>query len=129
MAACIVIIIINIIAQSILGDRIQHELNTWMQGSADKFNMSIGAIAAGILMEFIIGIILVWLYAAMYHQFGLKLRTTLYVAVCVWILGAIFFSDFPLIGMISVFSYAILEVMQLLSLFAAMLVGAWVYDK
>lgn len=129
LAAGIVIIIINIIAQSLLGDRIKYEMNAWMLGAADKINLSIGAIVVGIVMKLIIGIILVWLYAAIYPRFGSGLRTALYVAASVWILGAIFFSDFPLIGMISVLSYTALEVMQFLSLFVAMFVGAWIYTK
>ncbi len=129
LAAGIVIIILNILAQFVLGDRVQHEMNAWMPGSADRMNMSVEAIAAGIVMKFIIGIILVWLYAAVCPRFGAGPRTASYVAVCVWILGAIFFSDFPLMGMISVLSYVILEVMQFLSFLAATLVGARIYTE
>lgn len=100
-----------------------------MPGSTDRMNLSGAAIATGIVMKFIIGIILVWFYAAVRPRFGAGPRTAAYVAICVWILGAIFFSDFPLMGMISVLSYVILEVMQFLSFLVATLVGARIYTE
>jgi uncharacterized membrane protein len=129
LVAGIVIIILNVLAQFVLGERVQQEMDAWMPGSADGMTMSVAAIAAGIIMKFIIGIILVWLYAAIRPRFGPGPRTASYVAVCVWILGAIFFSDFPLMGMISVLSYVILEVMQFLSFLVATLVGARIYTE
>lgn len=129
VVAGIVIILLNILAQFVLGEGVQQEMNAWLPGSADRMTMSIAATVAGIVMKFIIGIILVWFYAAVRPRFGAGPRTAFYVAVCVWILGAIFFSDFLLLGMISIFSYVILEVMQFLSFLVATLVGAWIYTE
>jgi hypothetical protein len=129
LVAGIVIILLNILAQFVLGDSIQQEMNAGMPSSADSMTMSITATVAGIVMKFIIGIILVWLYAAVRPRFGAGPRTAFYVAVCVWILGAIFFSDFLLLGMMSLLSYVILEVMQFLSFLVATLVGAWIYSE
>jgi hypothetical protein len=129
LVAGVVIILLNILAQFVLGDRIQNEMNAGMPGSADSMTMSVAAVAAGIVMKFIIGIILVWLYAAVRPRFGPGPRTAFYIAVCVWILGAIFFSDFLLLGMMSILSYVILEVMQFLSFIVATLVGAWIYTE
>ena len=127
--AGIVIILLNILAQFVLVDSVQQEMSAGLPGSADTMTMSVAATAAGIVMKFIIGVILVWLYAAVRPRFGAGPRTAFYVAVCVWILGAIFFSDFLLLGMMSAFSYVILEVMQFLSFLAATLVGAWIYTE
>lgn len=129
LVAGMVIILLNILAQFVLGDSIQQEMNAAMPGSTDNMTMSIAATVAGIVMKFIIGIILVWLYAAVRPRFGAGPRTAFYVAVCVWILGAIFFSDFLLLGMMSALSYVILEVMQFLSFLVATLVGAWIYTE
>ncbi len=129
LLAGVIIIIFNIFAQFILMDRVQHEMNTWMPGSVDRMNMGAGAIAAGLIMKFLIGIILIWLYAAILPRFGPGPRTASYVAITVWILGAIFFSDFPLMGMMSVASYVLLEIMQLVTLLIAILVGARIYSE
>jgi hypothetical protein len=129
LLAGVIIIIFNILGQFLLMDRIQHEMNTWIQGSADRISMGTGAIAAGIIMKLLIGIILIWFYAAMRPRFGPGPRTASYVAITVWILGAIYFSDFPLIGMMSVSSYALLEIMQFVTFLVAALVGARIYSE
>jgi hypothetical protein len=129
LLAGVTIIIFNILGQFVLMDRIQHEMNTWIPGSVDRMNMGTGAIAVGIIMKFVIGIILIWFYAAIRPRFGSGPRTASYVAITVWILGAIFFSDFPLMGMISVASYALLEIMQLVTFLIATLVGASIYSE
>lgn len=128
-AAGVALIILNILVQFAVGERIQHDMNAWIPGSADRMKMSGAAIAAGIAMKFVIGIVLIWFYAAVRPRFGPGPRTAFFVAISVWILGAIFFSDFPLMGMISVASYVMLEVMQLVSLLIAALLGAWVYKE
>ena len=129
LLAGVIILILNVVAQFVLTDRVQHEMSAWIPGSADRMNMGADAIAAGILMKFLIGIILIWLYAAIRPRFGPGPRTASYVAITVWILGAIFFSDFPLMGMISIASYALLEIMQLVSLLVATLFGARIYSE
>ena len=129
LLAGVVIFIFNLLAQFILMDRVQQEMNTWIQGSTDQMSMSAGAIAAGIMMKFAIGIMLIWLYAAIRPRFGPGPRTASYVAIVVWILGAIFFSDFPLMGMMSVTSYLLLEIMQFVTLLIATLAGARFYSE
>lgn len=129
LLAGVVILIFNILAQFVLMDRVQQEMNTWIPGSANRISMGAGVIAAGIVMKLVIGIILVWLYAAIRPRFGPGPRTASYVATVVWILGAIFFSDFPLMGMMSVASYALLEIMQLVTLLIATFVGARIYSE
>lgn len=129
LLAGVVIIIINVLAQFALMDRAQREMNAWMPGSADRMSMGGGAIAAGIIMKFVIGIMLVWFYAAIRPRFGPGARTAFYVAVFVWILGGIFFSDFLIVGMMSSTTYAMLEFFQLLSLLIATWLGARIYSE
>lgn len=129
LLAGFVIIILNILAQFVIMDRVQREMNTWLPGSADRMSMGVGTIAAGIIMKFVIGMILIWFYAAIRPRFGPGPRTASYVAIAVWILGAIFFSDFPLMGMMSGATYALLEIMQLVILLIATLVAAWTYTE
>jgi hypothetical protein len=128
LAAGVVIILLNILAQIVFGSRMQHEMNAWMSGSAEHKSASISTLVAGITMKFIIGLILMWYYAAMQLQFKQRFRTAVYAATSVWILGAIFFSDWLLLGIMSFTLYAIVEVLQLLSFFIAVLVGARIYE-
>ncbi len=129
MVAGMIIVILNVVAQFVLGDRVQREMNAWMPGSADRMSVGGLAIATGIIMKFIIGILLVWIYSAIRSRFGSGPRTAITAAISVWILGAIFFSDFPFMGMMSVTSYAILEVLQLFTFIIAALAGARLYKE
>ncbi len=129
MVAGMIIIILNVVAQIVLGDRVQREMNAWIPGSADRMSVSGLAITIGIILKFIIGILLIWLYSAIRSRFGPGPRTAITAAISVWILGAIFFSDFLFMGMMSVISYAIMEVLQLFTFIIATLVGARLYKE
>ncbi len=129
LSAGLVLIVFNILAQFVLTGRVQHEMNAWIPGSADRITMGAGPIAAGIILKFVIGILLVWIYAAIRPRMGPGPRTASYAAIFVWTLGAIFFSDFPMMGMMSVLTYAILEMIQLVAFVSAIWVGARSYSE
>ncbi len=124
-----VIIALNVVAQVVLSERLQHEMNAWMPGAADRMQASGAAVPAGIVMKLVIGMVLVWLYAAARPRLGPGPKTASLIALTVWLLAAIFFSDFPLTGMISWTTYAQLEALQLLAFLAAAWVGARLYRE
>ena len=129
LAAGIVLIVVNTLAQFVLGNRMQQDMNAWFPGSAERITMSGFAIGAGIILKFVIGVLLVWFYAAIRPRFGPGLRTASYGAFFVWILGAVFFSDYLFIGMMSAATYIIVEVIQLLAFLLATWTGARIYSE
>ncbi len=129
LAAGVVLIIINLLAQVCLGNRIQQDMNAWVPGLAERIHMTTFAITAGIILKLAIGVLLVWFYAAIRPQFGPGPRTASYSALFVWILGAIFFSDYLMIGMMSAGTYIIIEVIQLLGFLIAVWIGARIYSE
>jgi hypothetical protein len=129
LVAGVVIILFNILAQFVLADRVKQEMNNWIPASADRMSMGVGVIAAGLMMKFVVGIILIWVYAAIRPRFGPGPQTAAYVAIAVWILGAVFFSDLPLMGMMSITTYILLETLQLVTFLIASLVGAKMYSE
>ncbi len=124
-----VMIVFNILAQLVLVDRLRNEMNAWSPGSADQIRMGGEALVAGVIMKLVIGIMLVWLYAALRPRFGPGIRTASYVAIFVWILGGIFFSDYLLMGMMSGVTYGMIEIIQLVALLVAVWVGARIYSE
>ena len=124
-----VIIALNVVAQAVLSERVQHEMNAWMPGAADRMQTGGAAVPAGIAMKLVIGIVLVWLYAAARPRLGPGPKTASLIALAVWLLAAIFFSDFPLTGMISWATYVQLEALQLVAFLAAAWVGARLYRE
>lgn len=129
LVAGFVLIVINVLAQLILGNRIQEDMNAWAPASAERVTMSSLTVVAGIILKFVIGVCLVWLYAAIRPRFGPGFRAASFAAVFVWILGAIYFSDYLMIGMMSAATYIILEIVQLLGLVIAVWTGTRIYSE
>lgn len=124
LLAGVAIIVVNVIAQLTVGDRARSDMNAWLPGSADRMSLGAGALAAGIMFKLTIGVLIVWLSAALRPRFGPGPRPALYASMLVWVLGAIFFSDYPMMGMISICAYVIAELFQLVAFLLAAWIGA-----
>jgi hypothetical protein len=125
-----VILALNVAAQLVLGGRLEHEMNAWMTGAAERIQPgSAATVVAGLVMKLAIGTVLVWLYAVARVRLGPGPRTASLIALAVWLLAAVFFSDFPLTGMMSWTTYAMIEALQLVAFFAAAIAGAWLYRE
>jgi hypothetical protein len=127
LAAGVVLNAVNVGAQLALMDRLVREVNAWMPGAASRMGTGGAAIAAGVLLKLVLGVLLVWLYAALRPRFGPGPRTAVYAALFMWILSGIFDSDFMMIGMMSFGTYATLTFIQLAGLLFASWAGAWLY--
>jgi hypothetical protein len=91
--------------------------------------MSGGAIATNVITTFVIGLLLVWLYAAMRPRFGPGPKTAAYAALVVWICGFIFHLDWLLVGMMTTSTYALASLAALVQLLASAWVGAMIYTE
>jgi hypothetical protein len=129
LIAGVILIILNSLAQFVLMSRFQQEMNSWIPGATEHMATGAGVVAVGLILKFVLGTLLVWLYAAIRPRFGAGPRTAFIAAVFAWMLGAIFFSDIPMMGMVSVGTYAILDVLQFLAFFIAVWVGARAYSE
>lgn len=130
LLAGLVIVAVNVAAQAALGGRLEQETNAWMPGAAARMQPDgAGIMVIGMAMKIAIGVVLVWLYAAARPRLGVGQAAAVPVAIAAWVLGAIFFSDFPLTGMMSWATYLGLEAFQLAAFVAAALTGAWAYRE
>ena len=84
----------------ILGERVKAATEAFKPGLADQM-MQGPAIVTNIVMDFVLGITLVWTYAAIRPRFGPGIRTATYAAVLFWILAGIFLSGYMHMGIIS----------------------------
>ena len=84
----------------ILGERMKAATDAFKPGLADQM-MQGPAIVSNIVMDFVLGIALVWTYAAIRPRFGPGVRTATYAAVLFWILAGIFLSGYMHMGIIS----------------------------
>lgn len=76
-----------------------------------------------------IGLLLVWLYAAMRPRFGPGPKTAILAALVVWICGFVFHIDWVLIGMMSMTTNLLATLAALVQVIPAALVGAMLYKE
>jgi hypothetical protein len=101
IVAGVVMTVIGFISNMfILGARMKAESDAFKPGMADQM-MQGPAVITNIVMNLILGIALVWTYAAIRPRFGPGLKTATYVAVLFWILAGIFYSGYMHMGMMS----------------------------
>ena len=91
--------------------------------------MTGGAIAIGVISTFVVGILLVWLYAAMRPRFGPGMKTAALAALAVWICGFLFHLDWLNAGLMTPATYLMAAVMAAVQLFPSAAVGGMVYQE
>jgi len=91
--------------------------------------MTTGAVVTNIVVSFVIGLLLVWLYAAMRPRFGPGSRTAIFAAMVVWLCGFLFHMDMLILGMVSQQTYALASLVALVQLIASAWVGGMLYKE
>jgi hypothetical protein len=88
-----------------------------------------GVIAARVLTQFAVGLLLVWLYAAMRPRFGPGMKTAALAALAVWICGFLFYLDWLYVDMMTPVTYAIVSCVMLVTLLIAAGIGGMLYKE
>jgi hypothetical protein len=122
VAGC-VIVALDFVARVALGERTQRDLAAWLPSAADVMHVSGTGAAASVALKVVIGVVLVWLGTNLRPELGSATRRACWAALGAWLLGAIFFSDFALIGMLSPMTYVLVELFQLAAFVVAAVVG------
>jgi hypothetical protein len=112
----------------LLGSRMEAEAVAVAPALAGR-GASGAAIATNVISGFVVGILLVWLYAAMRPRFGPGPTTAIYAALVVWICGFLFHLDWVLVGMMTPTTNALASLAALVQVVAAALVGARIYSE
>ena len=96
-----------------------------LQGTA----MTQGAIVTNVMSPIAVGILLVWLYAAMRPRFGPGMKTATYAALAVWVCGFLFHMDWLLVGMMTPATYLMASVAAFVQVLASAAVGGMIYQE
>ena len=129
IAAGVVINVIDFVANTyILGARMKAETDAFKPGLSEQM-MTGSAITSYIIMDLVLGVMLVWTYAAIRPRFGPGLRTATYAAVLFWILGGIFNVGYLHMGMMSSGLWLTFAFIALVNFFLAAWVGAKLYTE
>src|SRR5687767_4192409 len=86
--------------------------------------MSSSALAMNVIAQFVVGILLVWLYAAIRPRFGPGMKTAVYAALVVWLCGFLFHLDWLFAGLMTNGTYMMAAVVALVQLIPSAAVGA-----
>ncbi|HEX9309661.1 MAG TPA: hypothetical protein VF887_02520 [Gemmatimonadaceae bacterium] len=129
IAAGVVINVIDFVTNTyILGARMKAETDAFKPGLSEQM-MTGSAITSYIIMDLVLGVMLVWTYAAIRPRFGPGLRTATYAAVLFWILGGIFNVGYLHMGMMSSGLWLTFAFIALVNFFLAAWVGAKLYTE
>jgi hypothetical protein len=129
IAAGVVMNVIDFISYKfILGARMMAESEAFKPGISQGM-MTSSAMISNIVMDLVLGILLVWTYAAIRPRFGPGMKTATYVAVLFWILAGIFLSGYLHMGMMSSGLWWTFAFVGLVNFWVSAWVGARLYSE
>ena len=103
LAAGVVMNILDFVMNGmIFGARMQAEMNAFKPGAGDAMAaMDTNTMIGYIIMDFVIGLLLAYTYAAMRPRFGPGAKTAIITALVFWIFGSILTVNYLMMGMMS----------------------------
>lgn len=129
IAAGVVINVIDFISNTyVLGSRMKAESDAFKPGMSDQM-MTGSAIAGYIVTDFVLGILLVWTYAAIRPRFGPGIKTAFYAAILFWLLVSISVSGYMHMGMMSAGLWWSFAFIGLVNFLLSAWVGARLYSE
>ena len=91
--------------------------------------MTTSVMVSYVVMDLVLGILLVWTYAAIRPRFGPGLKTAVYAAVLFWLLAGIFYSGNLHMGMMSAGLWWSFAIVGLVNFLLSAWVGARMYSE
>ena len=129
IAAGVVMNIIDFVSNMfIVGARMKAEADAFKPGMSDQMNQG-SAMVSYIVMDLVLGILLVWTYAAIRPRFGPGMKTATYAAVLFWLLSGIFLSGYMHMGMMSSGLWWTFAFIGLVNFWVSAWVGARLYSE
>ena len=118
-----------------IGEYLLNEVVLAEQLAAAMANMNLSAIgeqqiAAFVVMGFIIGLALVWIYAAIRPRFGPGVKTAIIAGVATWLIGSCLpAAGFAIMGVFPTNLAALGCLWALVEFTLAAVAGAWLYQE
>jgi heme/copper-type cytochrome/quinol oxidase subunit 3 len=125
----IIIVVIDFILNAVVfASRMKAEMDAFKPGLSDAMNNST-AMWTFIICDLVIGLILIWTYAAIRPRFGPGPKTAVTAALMVWITAGVLMSNYLMIGMMSMGSWWLYAICWLVNLLIATVIGARFYTE
>jgi hypothetical protein len=129
LVAGVIINIIDFISNAyILGARMKAESDAFKPGMSDAM-MQTGAMVSYIIMDLVLGVALIWTYAAIRPRYGAGPRTAAYAALLFWLLALIFTAGYRQMGIMSSGLWWTFAFVGLVNFLIATWAGAALYSE
>ncbi len=112
----------------VTGPGMTADMNNFKTGLGDSMNVP-GAWMGTFGMDLFMGILLVWLYAAIRPRFGPGMQTAVYAAIYMWLIGCFFTLSYGMIGMMTWSHWTVMAIAWLVTLIISVGVGARLYTE
>ena len=129
LAAGVVLNIIDYLTYGVLfADRMKSEMDAFKPGLSDM--MAGGrSIMMAVVTDFVVGLLLVWTYAAIRPRFGPGPSTAAAAAVLFWLFASLLNAGYLHMGMMSMGTWWTLAIIWLVNLLLAAFIGAKLYTE
>src|SRR5438105_954894 len=128
IVAGVVLNIIDFLSNDALAARMKAETEAFKPGLSAQMS-STSSMVSYIIMDFAMGIALIWTYAAIRPRFGAGPRTAIFTALLFWLLALIFYAGYRQMGMMSSGLWWTLAFIGLVNFLIAAVSGAAVYSE
>ena len=131
LAAGVVMNILDFIMNGVIfGDRMKADLNAFHPGAGDAMAaMDTNSMIGYIILDFVVGLVLAYSYAAMRPRFGAGAKTAIMSAIVLWIFGTIVSTNFLVMGIMSKGLWLSFAFAYLICLIIASLVAGALYSE
>ena len=131
LAAGLVMNILDFITNGVLfADQMKAAMNNFKPGAGDAMStMDMTTIAGMVILDFVIGLVLAYTYAAMRPRFGPGAKTSIITALLFWIFGSIISVSYLMMGMMSKGLWLSYGFAYLVCLIIASLVAGALYSE
>ena len=120
--------IVDFISNYALAARMKAETDAFKPGLSELM-MTSSSMISYIVMDFALGIALVWTYAAIRPRFGPGSRTAVFTSLLFWLLALIFYAGYRQMGMMSAGLWWTMAFVGLVNFLLAAQAGAAVYSE
>ena len=128
-AAGIVLLLIDWLSTGVLlAERMKAEAEAFKPGMSQMM-METSSMVMYVITDLVVGMMLVWTYAAIRPRFGPGPRTAALAALLFWILGALLTAGYLSMGMMSMGTWWMYSLIWLVNLMLAAFLGAKLYTE
>ena len=114
----------------VASDRMTAEMNAFKPGMGDAMaQMGTNTIVGYVIMDFVLGMLLAYTYAAMRPRFGAGPKTAIIVALVLWIFAGIISANYLIMGIMSQGLWWTVAIGYLVCLIVASLVAGALYKE